>query len=255
MSKQRYYQIGQLSELSAVSIRSLRHYDEIGLLCPSHRSPAGYRLYSDMDLLRLQQILLRRQLGLSLDDIRRSLDDPAFDLPQALRQQKIQLQQQMQHTHAMMAAVDRALEFIEQSTQESYHMDMKQIFDGFDPQQHQDEASQRWGDSALFQESSQRTRNYTEADWQQLKQEQEQIYQQLLALMTTHDAQSEACQQVAEQHRLHIDKWFYPCDHTMHAQLAALYESDSRFTQNIDKHGDGLTQFLCAAIRANSGKP
>lgn len=79
--------VGQVSELAGVSIRTLHYYDRIGLLCPSSRTDAGYRLYSDEDLRRLQQILLFRELEFSLEDIRRVLDSPGFDRDRALAQQ------------------------------------------------------------------------------------------------------------------------------------------------------------------------
>ena len=79
MQSRRHYQVKEVAELSGLSIRALHHYDAIGLLTPSLRTAAGYRVYDDDDLLRLQQILIGRELGLSLEDIRRSLDDPSFD--------------------------------------------------------------------------------------------------------------------------------------------------------------------------------
>ena len=89
--------VGQVSELAGVSIRTLRYYDKIGLLSPSSRSDAGYRLYSDDDLRRLQQILLFRELEFSLEDIRRVLDSPGFDRERALDQQVELLRMRRQH--------------------------------------------------------------------------------------------------------------------------------------------------------------
>ena len=84
VTSRRTYQVKEAAELSGVSVRTLHHYDEIGLLVPARRSAAGYRLYDDDDLLRLQQILIGRELGLPLEAIRRSLDDPSFDRRGAL---------------------------------------------------------------------------------------------------------------------------------------------------------------------------
>ena len=91
MPLRRTYQVKDVAELSGLSIRALHHYDEIGLLIPSARSTAGYRLYNDDDLLRLQQIMIGRELGLALEDIRRSLDDPSFDRRRLLLTQRAEL--------------------------------------------------------------------------------------------------------------------------------------------------------------------
>ena len=88
----RTYQVKEAAELTGVSVRTLHHYDEIGLLVPKRRTDAGYRLYDDDDLLRLQQILIGREQGLALEEIRRSIDDPHFDRKKALLAQKQQLQ-------------------------------------------------------------------------------------------------------------------------------------------------------------------
>ena len=103
------YRVKDVSRIAGVSIRTLHYYDEIGLLVPT-RTDSGYRLYTDNDLLRLQQILIGRELGLALEDIRRALDDPAFDLRQALLAQREQLEQRVRQTASMIEAVELVAE-------------------------------------------------------------------------------------------------------------------------------------------------
>lgn len=248
MARQRWYQVREVAEISGVSVRALHHYDELGLLVPKQRTEAGYRLYDDEDLLRLQQILLGRELGLSLEDVRRSLDEPELDRRGLLVAQRAELLKRAQETAAMLRAVDRALARLEGQT-----MDMKDIFEGFDPSRHEAEAEQRWGETEAFRESKRRTQRYTPQDWQRLAAEQQSIYAELYAALAAGAAASapEALA-AAERHRLSIDTWFYPCDHRMHLRLSSLYEHDRRFTDNIDKYGPGLTPFLVAAIRENA---
>src|SRR4051812_43697736 len=160
----RLYQVKELAQIANVSVRTLHHYDEIGLLQPSQRSAAGYRKYDRSDLLRLQQILIRRELGLPLEEIRRCLDDPGFDQRQALLAQREQLRARARSTAEMLQAVDRALALID-SPQMEAEMDPKQLFDGFDPAQYDAEAEQRWGSSATFKESARRTKGYSSEDW------------------------------------------------------------------------------------------
>ena len=109
MARERSYQVKDVAEIAGISVRTLHHYDEIGLLVPSARSDSGYRLYSDDDLLRLQQIMVDRELGLPLEEIRGLLDDPGFDRRQALVAQRAELTKRARQTDAMLRAVDAAL--------------------------------------------------------------------------------------------------------------------------------------------------
>jgi len=113
MQSRRQYQVKEVAELSGLSIRALHHYDAIGLLTPSFRTAAGYRVYDADDLLRLQQIMIGRELGLSLEDIRRSLDDPSFDRRSALLTQRAALERRAQHTTEMIRAIDAAVGVID----------------------------------------------------------------------------------------------------------------------------------------------
>ena len=110
----RSYHVNEVARIAGVSIRTLHHYHEIGLLVPPGRTESGYRLYDDDALLRLQQILIGRELGLSLEQIRRSLDDPKFDRRQALLAQRRQLAERGEQVARMIGAIDRALQAIEQ---------------------------------------------------------------------------------------------------------------------------------------------
>jgi MerR family transcriptional regulator, thiopeptide resistance regulator len=257
-TSRRTYRVKQVAQLTGVSVRTLHHYDEIGLLVPTQRSSAGYRLYDDADLLRLQQILIQRELGLPLEEIRRGLDDPAFDRRQALLGQREQLRARATDTARMLQAVEQALALLEQPTIEDtvQEQEMKRLFAGFDPQRYEAEAEQRWGHTEAFRESRRRTQGYSPADWQRFGAEQAALYADALALLGAGEpADGEDARAVAERHRLSIDRWFYPCSKEQHQRLAALYENDERFAANIDRHGAGLTTFLVAAIRANASQP
>jgi|SRR5688572_15609485 len=251
MPSRRTYQVKEVAELSGLSIRALHHYDSIGLLTPNARSAAGYRLYADDDLLRLQQILIGRELGLSLEDIRRSLDDPKFDRREALLAQRGALASRAERAADMIRAIDAALTAIEET--DMGKVDMKKIFDGFDPDQYEDEVKQRWGNTDAYKISARRTRSYTEADWQKLKAEQAEIYADALAALEDGvSAEDSRAMDIAERHRLSIDRWFYPCSPKMHCGLADLWETDRRYADNIDKYGTGLTEYLATAVRANA---
>lgn len=253
MTRSRTYQVKDVARLTGVSVRTRHHYDGIGLLVPGARTAAGYRFYTETDLLRLHQILLGRELGLPLEEIRRTLDDPRFDRKAALLGQRARLRDRARQTGAMIHAVDVALAALDGSRTGEINMD--ELFDGFDPSGYEEESRRRWGTTAAFAESQERTKGYTPADWKALEAEQAALYDAAFSAMKAGTAsRSPDAMDIAERHRMTIDRWFYPCNHEMHRGLASMYESDVRFKRNIDKHGEGLTAFLAEAIRANAAR-
>jgi DNA-binding transcriptional MerR regulator len=254
VTRSRTYQVNDVARLAGVTVRTLHHYDSIGLLAPRARTVGGYRLYTDSDLLRLQQILIGRELGLSLEEIRRSLDDPRFDRKASLLDQRERLRERARQAEAMIRAIDVALAAIDGS-QKKGEMKMEDLFDGFNPSQYDEEARRQWGKSEAFVESEKRTRRYTPDDWKALKAEQAALYSDAYSALKAGKAPSDAAvMDIAERHRMSIDLWFYNCSPAMHRGLASMYESDDRFRQSIDRHGEGLTSFLAEAIRANAAR-
>jgi DNA-binding transcriptional MerR regulator len=246
--------VKDVARLAGVSVRTLHHYDSIGLLVPRIRTDAGYRLYTGVDLLRLQQILIGRELGLSLEEIRRSLDEPDFDRRIALIDQRERLRERVQQTEAMIRAIDAALATLDDGEGER-EMNMEDLFQGFDPSRYDDEARRQWGTTDAFVESKKRTARYTPDDWRAVRAESEAVFDAACSALQAGKAPSDAAvMDVAERHRLSIDRWFYPCSHRMHRGLASMYEADDRFRQTIDKQRAGLTSFLAEAIRANAAR-
>lgn len=245
------FTVGELAKITGVTVRALHHYDDIGLVEPSQRSAAGYRLYGDDDVLRLQQVLLFRELGLPLDEIGAVLDDPAFDRARALREHRAALTTRRARLDAMIAALDTALRLEEKPMTTA---DLTSLFDGFSHDEHDAEARERWGDTDSYKESARRTKQYGKADWDKIRGEADAIYGELAALMRAHVAADDP--RVAEQveaHRAHIDRWFYPCSIEMQRALAEMYVADPRFTANLDKLGAGFARYLRDAILARRG--
>ncbi len=237
------YQVKELAALAGVSVRTLHYYDELGLLVPSARSPAGYRLYTDDDALRLQQIVIQRELGLPLEEIRRALDDPKYDRRAALVRQRDELAKRAERTQEMLHAIDHALAKID-----GKDTAMDKLFDGF-----AEEARERWGKTDAYKISQERTQRYGEAEWRAIAADQAAVYAELARAQAAGKAADDPdVQALVERHRMVIDRWFYPCSTAQHHALAGLYDADPRFAANIDKHGAGLTPFLVAAIRASS---
>jgi DNA-binding transcriptional MerR regulator len=251
MKPKRCYQVKEAAQIAGVSVRTLHHYDEIGLLVPQRRTAAGYRLYGEAELLRLQQICIGRELGLPLEEIRRALDDPGFDHVRALTKQRSWLVSRAQTTAAMIRAVDAALAMLEDPTENT--MNAKELFEGFDSSKYEAEAKQRWGDTEAYATSKKRTSKFSAADWKRVSAEQTAIFTAAAAaLQAGKPSEDQSVLDLAERHRQYIDRWFYPCSASLHCALAQMYENDSRFAETIDRFAPGLTQFLGAAIRENA---
>ncbi len=126
---------------------------------------------------------------------------------------------------------------------------------GVDRGRYQAEAERRWGGTEAYTESSRRTKAYTEEDWATIDGQQEAIEAGLSAAMANGDApEGERATALAEQARLHIDRWFYPCSAVMHAGLAEMYTADQRFRAHYDRRAPGLAEYVARAIRANAGR-
>jgi DNA-binding transcriptional MerR regulator len=246
--------VSEVSRLAGVSVRALHHYDEIGLLVPSARTEAGYRLYSRGDLDRLQEILLFRELEIPLDDIAVLLSGGAFDRRAALELQHELLTQKAARTSALIASVERAINAertgVRMTAEETF-----EVFGDFDPAEYEDEVKERWGETDAYKESARRTARYTKADWERFKAEQERIGVAAIALMDEGASPSDArAMDVAELARLQIDTWFYPCSHAMHVGLAEMYIADPRFTATYEKMHVGMAQWWHDAILANAAR-
>ena len=247
------YTVSEVGKLAGVTVRTLHHYDEIGLLTPSQRSGNGYRHYTDADLRRLQQILVFKELGFTLDAIATLLEESEDERKAALRTQRERMLGELTKTEAVLRAIDNAIQTLEGGKA----MDTNEMFDGFDEFQNKEyaeEAKQRWGDTDAYKESMRRAKQYKKEDWQRMKAESEAITLGVADLMNTgRQPTDKEVTALAEQHRLHIDRWFYPCSHKMHVALGEMYIADPRFTETYEKISPGLAQFLSTAIRANAG--
>jgi DNA-binding transcriptional MerR regulator len=245
--------VGQVADLFGVTVRTLHHYDEIGLLSPSERSRAGYRLYTDEDLVRLQQVVVYRRLELPLDEIASLLAD-GTDAETHLRRQRETVVTRLGELTELVAAIDRALER-EMSDQPATTEELKELFgDGF-KDEYQAEAEDRWGDTDAWKQSAARTKRYTKADWQQIKAEQEAVTSAFIAAKRAGlPADSAEAMDAAEGARRQIHERFYDCSHDFHRALGDMYISDPRFTKTYEDLDAGLAQYVRDAIHANADR-
>ncbi|MFI8093074.1 MerR family transcriptional regulator [Streptomyces sp. NPDC086080] len=248
------YSVGQVAGFAGVTVRTLHHYDGIGLLAPSERSHAGHRRYSDADLDRLQQILFYRELGFPLDEVAVLLDDPDADPRAHLRRQHEVLTARIEKLRKMAAAVEHAMEAramgIDLTPEEKF-----EVFGDFDPDQYEEEVQERWGGTDAYRQSRRRTASYTKEDWQRIQREADELTRRFVELMEAGEpADSEAAMDAAEAHRQGITRHHYDCGHEMHACLGEMYVSDERFMRNIDQAKPGLAVYMRDAILANAAR-
>jgi DNA-binding transcriptional MerR regulator len=244
--------VGSVARLAGVTVRTLHHYDEIGLLSPSGRSDAGYRRYGEADLERLQRILFYRELGFGLDQIKTLMTDGQSDAVVHLRRQHQLLRDRIGRLERMAAAVEKAMEAqamgISLSPDERF-----EVFGDHDPDEHAAEAHERWGTTDAYAESRRRVASYGKADWLRLKAEAQAINDRLVGAMRAGLApDSPEAMDAAETHRLQISRWFYDCSSQMHVGLGEMYVADPRFAANYEKVAQGLAQYLRDAIVANA---
>ncbi|MCU1675596.1 MAG: tipA [Frankiales bacterium] len=245
------HSVGDVARLANVTVRTLHHYDAIGLLSPSERSAAGYRSYATADLERLQQILVYRSLGMSLPDITAILDDSGTDPLDQLRRQHALLVERSVQLQRMIAAIDKTMEARKMGINLSPG-EMFEVFGDFDPTVHEAEVHERWGDSDAYAQSKQRTSRFTKADWAEAVAGQRAVEERFAQLHRSGVASgSDEAMEAAEAHRAQIHR-YYDCSYEMHTGLADMYLADERFTKHYDDIEPGLARYVHDAIHANA---
>ncbi|MER5868273.1 MerR family transcriptional regulator [Streptomyces sp. NPDC002044] len=246
------YSVGQVAGFAGVTVRTLHHYDEIGLLSPSGRSQAGHRRYDDADLDRLQRVLFYRELGFPLDEVAVLLDDPESDPREHLRRQHVLLSDRIARLQQMATAVENAMEAqkmgINLTPEEKF-----EVFGDFDPDVYTEEVERRWGGTDAYAESQRRAASYTKDDWRRIQDQGDDLNRRLVALMDSGArAESEAAMDLAEEHRGWISGNHYTCSYEMHTCLGEMYVADERYTAYYDVQRPGLAVFVRDAITANA---
>lgn len=235
--------VHEVSQISGVSVRTLHHYDAIGLLRPTAVTEAGYRLYDDTALARLQSILLFRELAFPLKEIKRIMDDPQFDQDTALEQQIRLLELQQERLSRL---IDLARETMKTGVT---HMDFT-AFDNSKLEQYAAEVKERWGNTAAYQESAQRPAA-----------EQKDAAAGLMAQfarmgrLRTGDPAGQEAQAAVRELQQFITKHFYTCTPEILAGLGQMYTADDRFRASIDAAGgEGTADFAGKAITVYCAK-
>lgn len=243
--------VGEVADLVGVTVRTLHHWDRIGLVSASGRTWSDYRMYSDDDVARIHRVLVYRELGFPLAQIAELLDDPAVDEDAHLSRQRRLLVSRISHLQEMVSAVDRLKEANAVNTPLTPE-DRAEIFGTEWKEEYQEEAEHRWGDSPQWAQSQERSAGMSKEDWKQVKAESDALNADLAAAKRAGvAADSQEAAELAERHRASIAQ-FYDCTYSMQVLLARMYLQDERFAETYDALEPGLTKWLVAAVEANA---
>jgi MerR family transcriptional regulator, thiopeptide resistance regulator len=247
------YSIGEVARLAGVTVRTLHHYDRIGLLTPSGRTVSGYRRYDDADLDRLWRIRIYGELDVPLREIAGLLDGDV-DPDDHLRRQHELLRARRQRLDRIIEVLERTMEARKMGINLTAD-EMFEVFGDVDPGGYADEAKQRWGDTDAWKQSQRRTSAYTKDDWLAIQQEAAAINAAFITALTDGvAADSDGAMDIAESHRMHISRWFYDCPASMHRHLGEMSVQDARFTAHYEEQADGLARFVRDAVVANADR-
>jgi DNA-binding transcriptional MerR regulator len=242
------FRVKDMSDISGVSIRTLHHYEEIGLLKPDRINEAGYREYSEDDLARLQEILFFRELDFGLAEIKGLIESPGYRRDEALAAQKHLLALKIERLNRIIKTIDKTAK----AEHGGKKMKIENLFDGLDAETQEEytrEAKERWGETDAYRESARKTAKYTKDDWDRIGAESADIYSKTADLMGSGLAPEHPDVQAQVQRwRDYITKNFYNCPPEMVRGLGEIYVADERFTKNIDKVRPGLAAFLSKAM-------
>lgn len=247
--------VGRVADLVGVSVRTLHHWDAIGLVRPSGRSWSGYRLYDAEDVARIHRVLVYRELGLALAQIGEILDDPSVDPREHLQRQRTLLEERIRRLERTARAVDEMIERTDMTHENGIRLSAEEqarIFGAdWDPA-YQDEARERWGGTEAWKQSAARTREWGPEQWQQVKEELETVESALADALARGIAPgSEEANALAERHRATIAR-HYDCTRSMQVVLARMYTEDPRFAAHYDERAEGLAAWLRAVIEENA---
>ncbi|MFY4777048.1 MerR family transcriptional regulator [Metabacillus sp. RGM 3146] len=250
------YTVQKLAELSGTTARTLRYYDEIGILKPARMSSSGYRIYGVEEVDRLQHILFYRELGLSLEQIQEILANPDFDRSNALIEHREKLLQKRKQLDLLISNVEKTIA----ASEGRMKMGDKEKFEGF-KQKMIDDNEQKYG-KEIREKYGENTVNRSNEKLKNMTQEQfdkaarlEKEYKSLLAdAYKTGDPASDEAQKAADLHKQWLKIYWTEYSKEAHAGLANMYVQDERFKANYDEIQPGMAEFLRDAIHIYTGQ-
>jgi DNA-binding transcriptional MerR regulator len=237
------YTIKEIADLAGVTTRTLRYYDQIGLLSPSEVGGNGYRKYDHASLLRLQQIMFFRELDVPLKEIQTIMKRPDFALKTTLEAHRLALHGRRKRMELLIETLDQTIATLEGE----WIMNDKEFFNGFDEAQYEEEARQRWGDSPKYKESTRKWAAYTSGQKEAIKQEMGAITRRMVGNAASTPGDQDVQRAVGDYYAFLNDK-FYACDVEFLRNLADMWVEDARFAVNYERIREGGAVFVREAV-------
>jgi DNA-binding transcriptional MerR regulator len=249
------YTIRKLGQLAGISTRTLRYYDEIGILKPARINSSGYRIYGQNEVDRLQQILFYRELGVSLESIKEIISASSFDRARALKEHRKRLLEKRKQLDLLIENVEKTID----STEGKIKMTDKEKFEGFkqkliddNEKKYAQEIREKYGDEAVDR-SNQQFKKMTQKEYEAMKDLEKQIKETLAEALETGNPASDLAQKAADLHKQWITKAWGQYSKEAHAGVAQLYVDDERFKAYYDEKRPGTAEFLRDAILIYTG--
>ncbi len=249
------YTVKKLGELAGVSTRTLRYYDEIGILTPARTNSSGYRIYGQDEVDRLQQILFYKELGVGLEQIKGILDDPTFDASMALMEHREKLLAKRKQLDLLIANVDKTIGVKEGKMK----MSDKEKFEGFkekmvneNERTYGKEIREKYGNDTINR-SNRKVKNMSEEDYEKVTNLEKEIKDSLAEAFQTGDPGSVEAQRAADLHKKWLTFYWAQYSKEAHAGLAQMYVDDERFKAYYDDQHEGMAEFLRDAIHIYTG--
>lgn len=238
------YTIKEIADLAGVTTRTLRYYDEIGLLAPADTGDNGYRYYDLDSLLRLQQILFFRELDVPLKDIQLIMSRPDFNLLRALEEHRASLENRVKRLDGLIDTVDQTIATLKGE----FIMTAKDYFEGFDEARYEGEARQRWGNTPQYAESRQKWATYSKEQKDAIKAEGGRLTIRMVSEDPETLPDDPDVQQAIGDYHAYINQYFYTCDLEFMRNLADMWVEDPRFAINYERVREGGAEFVRQAV-------
>jgi len=239
------YTIHTLAQMAGITVRTLHHYDEIGLLKPASIKQNGYRQYEEKELLRLQQIMFFRELEFPLLDIKKILASAKFDMQKALRDHRRLIELKKKRMDELLKTIDNTIKKINKEK----NMDDKDLYTGFSKEQaeaYSKEAKERWGNTEAYKQSAGKYEKLTSDQKKQMKEAGERLMMEIVAAMPTGPKSPETQALIAK----HYDalRFFYEPNLELYRNLGTMYVDDKRFAAYYERFDPKLPEFMRDAM-------
>ena len=241
------YTIKKLAQLAGISTRTLRYYDEIGLLKPCRINSSGYRIYGENEVNLLQQIMIYKYLNIELENIKQIIYNPNFDIYESLKQHRYSLIKKREEIDNLILNVDKTIKNIKGEIE----MTNKEKFEGFKKKSIEDnekiygkEIREKYGDKVV-NESNSKFLNMSEKDFENMNKIEQDMFNKLKYIMKSNDLESNEAKQIYDNHKKWLSYSWNNYTKEAHIGLAEMYVYDERFTVYYDdKIGEGASKLL-----------